>query len=56
MRKAEYVPQWSDTGAARVVNVPEAVAHGRDLSAVRERLRAVVLRRKAAGSGLRTGR
>lgn len=56
VRKAEFVPQWFDTRAGRVVNVPEAVAHGRDLTAVRDRLRAVVLSRKAAEDGLRMGR
>lgn len=54
--KAEYVPQWYDTGSGRAVNVPEAIAKGRDLTAVRDRLRQVVLSRGAAADGLTMGR
>ncbi|EDY43431.2 CapA family protein [Streptomyces sp. SPB074] len=54
--KAEFLPQWYDLAVNRVVDVDDALAKGRDLSAVRDRLREVVLSRGAAGDGLVEGR
>ncbi|MFD8565291.1 CapA family protein [Streptomyces sp. NPDC059639] len=50
--KAEFVPQWFDLGSGRVVDVPRAIADGADLTAVRDRIRRVVLSRGAAQDGL----
>jgi poly-gamma-glutamate synthesis protein (capsule biosynthesis protein) len=54
--KAEFLPQWYDLAANRVVNVNEALAKGRALHAVHDRLREVVLSRGAARDGLVEGR
>jgi hypothetical protein len=50
--KAEFVPQLFDVDAGRVVNVNQAIARGAGLSAVRDRIRDVVLSRGAAQDGL----
>lgn len=52
VEKAEFVPQWFDTGSHRVVNLSEAPAQ----SAVRDRIRQVVLSRGAAEDGLVMGK
>ncbi|WP_246568506.1 CapA family protein [Streptomyces flaveus] len=52
VEKAEFVPQWFDTGSHRVVNLNEAPAQ----SAVRDRIRQVVLSRGAAEDGLVMGK
>jgi poly-gamma-glutamate synthesis protein (capsule biosynthesis protein) len=54
--KAEFVPQWFDVDAGRVVNLNEALATGADVRAVRDRIRQVVLSRGAAKDGLTMGR
>ncbi len=54
--KAEFVPQWFDVDAGRVVNLNEALAAGADVRAVRDRIRQVVLSRGAAKDGLTMGR
>ncbi|MFI8193474.1 CapA family protein [Streptomyces sp. NPDC085946] len=53
--KAEFVPQWFDVDAGRVVNVNRALAEGAGLHAVRDRIRDVVLSRGAAQDGLVMG-
>ncbi|MFF2502876.1 CapA family protein [Streptomyces sp. NPDC058067] len=55
VRKAEFVPQWFDLGAGRVVNVNQAIGRGADLTGVRDRIRRVVLSRGAAEDGLTMG-
>ncbi|MET7683208.1 CapA family protein [Streptomyces sp. NPDC005423] len=54
--RAEFVPQWFDVDAGRVVDVGEAVARGADLTGVRDRIRDVVLGRGAGKDGLTMGR
>ncbi|GHH71473.1 lipoprotein [Streptomyces sulfonofaciens] len=54
--KAEFVPQWFDTGTGRVTNLNEAIGRGRPLTAVRDRIRQVVLSRGAGQDGLLMGR
>ncbi|MFD9132869.1 CapA family protein [Streptomyces bottropensis] len=55
--RAEFVPQWFDTGRGRVVDLDSAIAAGAgaDVAAVRDRIRDVVLSRGAAQDGLVTG-
>ncbi|MET9514644.1 CapA family protein [Streptomyces sp. NPDC002994] len=55
VRKAEFIPQWFDTDAGRVVNLNAAIAGGADHSAVRDRIRKVVLSRGAGKGGLVMG-
>ncbi|GGT13246.1 CapA family protein [Streptomyces purpureus] len=52
--RAEFVPQWYDTGAGRVVNLG-AVKDGAALASVRDTIRDVVLGRGAAKDGLVMG-
>ncbi|MFC4466530.1 CapA family protein [Streptomyces xiangluensis] len=52
VEKAEFVPQWFDVGSHRVVNLNDAP----DQSAVRDRIRQVVLSRGAAEDGLVMGK
>ncbi|WP_212915098.1 CapA family protein [Streptomyces sp. TS71-3] len=54
--KAEFIPQWYDTATGRVVNLNEAIRKGRPVTAVRDRIRKVVLSRGAGGDGLVMGR
>ncbi|MFI9169048.1 CapA family protein [Streptomyces lincolnensis] len=54
--RAEFVPQWFDIDAGRVVNLNQALAAGADVRAVRDRIREVVLSRGAAKDGLTMGR
>ncbi|MEV0642795.1 CapA family protein [Streptomyces sp. NPDC050619] len=54
--KAEFVPQWFDVDAGRVVNLNDAIAAGADMRAVRDRIRDVALSRGAAKDGLAMGR
>ncbi|MFE7839926.1 CapA family protein [Streptomyces sp. NPDC057474] len=56
--KAEFVPQWFDLGPGRVVNLNSAIASGAgaEATAVRDRIRDVVLSRGAAQDGLVMGR
>jgi poly-gamma-glutamate synthesis protein (capsule biosynthesis protein) len=54
--KAEFVPQWFDIDAGRVVNLNEALAAGAEVRALRDRIRDVVLSRGAAQDGLTMGR
>ncbi|MGW0334890.1 CapA family protein [Streptomyces sp. NPDC003011] len=54
--RAEFVPQWFDIDAGRVVNLNQALASGADVRAVRDRIRQVVLSRGAAEDGLTMGR
>jgi poly-gamma-glutamate synthesis protein (capsule biosynthesis protein) len=57
--KAEYIPQWMDTGAGRVVNLPEVLRRegprGDRLEA-QEAITSAVLSRGAAQDGLTMGR
>ncbi|MFF7790278.1 CapA family protein [Streptomyces sp. NPDC007991] len=53
--KAEFVPQWFDVDAGRVVNLNRAIAEGAGVQAVRDRIRDIVLSRGAAGDGLVMG-
>ncbi|MGW0880186.1 CapA family protein [Streptomyces sp. NPDC002671] len=52
---AEFIPQVYDLDAGRVVDVNEAIGHGADLTAARDRIRDVVLSRGAAKDGLVMG-
>ncbi|MGW7366419.1 CapA family protein [Streptomyces sp. NPDC054841] len=55
--KAEFIPQWMDTAAGRVVNLNAAIDRGAaHHTAVRDRIRDVVLSRGAAADGLVMGR
>ncbi|HEY9367127.1 CapA family protein [Streptomyces sp.] len=54
--RAEFVPQWFDTAAGRVVNLNAAVEGGAPLGAVRDRIREVALSRGAAKDGLTMGK
>jgi poly-gamma-glutamate synthesis protein (capsule biosynthesis protein) len=54
--RAEFVPQWFDVDAGRVVNLNEALAQGADVRAVRDRIREITLSRGAASAGLVMGR
>lgn len=53
--KAEFLPQWYDLDAGRVVDVNRAIADGAGLDAVRDRIRDVVLSRGADKDGLVMG-
>ncbi|WP_324785964.1 CapA family protein [Streptomyces sp. H51] len=50
--KAEFVPQWFDVDAGRVVDLNRAIAQGAGLQGVRDRIRDVVLSRGAGKDGL----
>ncbi len=52
VEKAEFVPQWFDLGAGRVVDLTTATDRDADATAVRDRIRRVVLSRGAAHDGL----
>ncbi|MFI1356076.1 CapA family protein [Streptomyces sp. NPDC020898] len=54
--RAEFVPQGYDLAAGRVTNLNEALARGADVSAVRDRIRDIVLSRGAGQDGLTMGR
>ncbi|WP_138903726.1 CapA family protein [Streptomyces albidochromogenes] len=56
VRKAEFLPQWFDPDAGRVVDLNAAIKGGADHTDVRDRIREVVLSRGAAKAGLRMGR
>ena len=59
MKKAEFIPQWMDTRAGRVVNLPEAThsAPGRaDYREAQDAISTAVLSRGAAKDGLTMGR
>ncbi|MFF4751011.1 CapA family protein [Streptomyces sp. NPDC002514] len=53
--RAEFIPQVYDLDAGRVVDVNAAIAGGAELTAVRDRIRDVVLARGAAKDGLAMG-
>ncbi|MGW3957759.1 CapA family protein [Streptomyces sp. NPDC004752] len=53
--RAEFIPQLYDLDAGRVVNLNAAIADGAELTAVRNRIRDVVLARGAAKDGLVMG-
>ncbi|MFE5615588.1 CapA family protein [Streptomyces sp. NPDC056463] len=53
--KAEFLPQWFDTGRGRVVNLNAAIRKGEPVTAVRDSIRDVVLGRGAAKDGLVMG-
>ncbi|TQK50593.1 poly-gamma-glutamate synthesis protein (capsule biosynthesis protein) [Streptomyces sp. SLBN-118] len=58
VKKAEFVPTWTDTDAGRVINLPEALHGGADRDELREAQQAIleaVLSRGAAGDGLTMG-
>ncbi|MEW2635344.1 CapA family protein [Streptomyces sp. NPDC048389] len=57
--KAEYIPQWMDTAAGRVVNLPEAIRREgprADYIAAQKAVTEAVLGRGAAQDGLTMGR
>ncbi|MFJ9038928.1 CapA family protein [Streptomyces sp. NPDC102406] len=54
--RAEFVPEWFDVGADRLVNLDRAAGHRTGLTGIRDRIRRVVLSRGAAGDGLVMGR
>ncbi len=54
--KAEFIPQWFDTDAGRVVNLGAATGSDGSRAAVRDRIRRIVLSRGAAHDGLVMGR
>ncbi|MFE6730884.1 CapA family protein [Streptomyces californicus] len=57
VKKAEFVPQWYDTGTGRAIALNTAIDDGAEhLRAVRDRIRTVVLDRGAEADGLRMGR
>ncbi|OEJ61917.1 hypothetical protein BGM19_31745 [Streptomyces agglomeratus] len=56
VRRAEFIPQWFDTEAGRVVNLNAAIKEGKDYTEVRDRIRKVVLSRDAEKEGLEMGR
>ncbi|MFC8272519.1 CapA family protein [Streptomyces sp. NPDC057271] len=53
--KAEFLPQWFDTGRGRVVDLNAAIRKGEPLTDVRDSIREVVLGRGAAKDGLVMG-
>ncbi|MFF7855251.1 CapA family protein [Streptomyces sp. NPDC007904] len=53
--RAEFVPQFFDVDAGRVVNLNRALARGAEVQAVRDRIREVVLSRGADQDGLVMG-
>ncbi|MGC0379174.1 CapA family protein [Streptomyces sp. SAI-229] len=53
--RAEFVPQFFDVDAGRVVNLNRALARGAEVRSVRDRIRNVVLSRGAARDGLVMG-
>ncbi|MFD3944831.1 CapA family protein [Streptomyces sp. NPDC058579] len=53
--RAEFLPQWFDTGRGRVVDLNAAIEKGEPLTAVRDTIRDVVLERGAAKDGLVMG-
>jgi poly-gamma-glutamate synthesis protein (capsule biosynthesis protein) len=54
--RAEFVPQMFDIDAGRVVDLSRALEQGADVTAVRDRIRDVVLSRGAAKDGLVMGK
>ncbi|MEU5288020.1 CapA family protein [Streptomyces sp. CA-278952] len=57
VKKAEFVPQWYDTGTGRAVNLNASLDDGAEhLREVRDRIRTVVLGRGAEADGLLMGR
>ncbi|MEV5933309.1 CapA family protein [Streptomyces sp. NPDC052079] len=53
--RAEFVPQFFDVDAGRVINLSQALARGAEVQSVRDRIRTVVLSRGAAQDGLVMG-
>lgn len=53
--RAEFLPQWFDTGRGRVINLNAAIRKGEPLTAVRDTIRDVVLGRGADRDGLAMG-
>ncbi|MER7171641.1 CapA family protein [Streptomyces mesophilus] len=53
--RAEFIPQWFDTGDGRVVNLNAAIKRGADYTDLRDRIRRVTLSRGAAKQGLTMG-
>lgn len=56
VKKAEFIPQWFNTGTGRVTNLNAALARGADVRTVRDRIRRIVLSRGAGKDGLVMGR
>ncbi|MEU4176754.1 CapA family protein [Streptomyces sp. NPDC026589] len=57
VKKAEFVPQWYDTGTGRAVNLNASLGDGAEhLREVRDRIRTVVLGRGAESDGLLMGK
>lgn len=56
VKKAEFIPQWFNTATGRVTNLNAALDDGADVSAVRDRIRRVVLSRGAGEDGLVMGK
>ncbi|GAA2500293.1 CapA family protein [Streptomyces gobitricini] len=55
VEKAEFLPQWFNTGTGRVVDLNSAIRAGENLTGVRDRIRQVTLSRGAAKDGLAMG-
>lgn len=59
VQKAEFIPQWMNTGTGRVVNLPDALRSGgeqADYRRAQSAIRAAVLSRGAGKDGLTMGR
>lgn len=59
VKKAEFIPQWMNTGTGRVVNLPDALRSGGerfDYLRAQSEIRTAVLSRGAAKDGLTMGR
>ncbi|MFF1699642.1 CapA family protein [Streptomyces sp. NPDC058257] len=55
VKKAEFIPQWFNTGTGRATNLNAALARGADVADIRDRIRRVVLSRGAGKDGLVMG-
>ncbi|MGW5868452.1 CapA family protein [Streptomyces sp. NPDC055239] len=56
VKKAEFIPQWFNTGTGRATNLNAALARGADVADIRDRIRRVVLSRGAGKDGLVMGK
>ncbi|MBC9713811.1 CapA family protein [Streptomyces sp. TRM66268-LWL] len=53
--RAEFIPQWFDTGDGRVVNLNAAIKRGADYTDLRDRIRRITLSRGGVKDGLMMG-
>lgn len=54
--KAEFIPQWFNTGTGRVTNLNTALDNGEDVADIRDRIRRIALSRGAEKDGLVMGK